>query len=426
MRLFGRALLFSLLPLTAFGGEGKLNSGDTAWLIVATAMVMLMTPAGLALFYGGMSRGKNILNTIAMSFVAYCLVSIVWVLWGYSLAFVGDFHGVIGTLKEVMLRGITLKSLSGSIPTLLFVAFQGTFAAITVAIASGAVIERLKFSTWLVFSLIWITLVYAPIAHWVWGGGFLSHDGALDFAGGTVVHINSGIAGLVMALLLGKRKGYGKKPFFPSSIVLTTLGAALLWFGWFGFNGGSALAANSSAALAVITTNTAASAGALSWLLIEWLILKKPTVLGAASGAVSGLVAITPAAGYVDLFGALVIGFVSGIIGWFGVFVLKKKLGYDDSLDAFGVHGLNGIWGAIATGIFAVKSMGGTAGVLEGNLPLLWVQVKAVLTTVIYSALMTAVIFKFSELLTGGGRVREEEEIEGLDSAIHGEKGFNL
>ncbi len=426
MRLFWRALLFSLLPLTAFGGEGKLNSGDTAWLIVATAMVMLMTPAGLALFYGGMSRGKNILNTIAMSFVAYCLVSIVWVLWGYSLAFVGDFHGVIGTLKEVMLRGITPKSLSGSIPTLLFVAFQGTFAAITVAIASGAVIERLKFSTWLVFSLIWITLVYAPIAHWVWGGGFLSHDGALDFAGGTVVHINSGIAGLVMALLLGKRRGYGKKPFFPSSIVLTTLGAALLWFGWFGFNGGSALAANSSAALALLTTNTAASAGALTWLLTEWLILKKPTVLGAASGAVSGLVAITPAAGYVDLFGALVIGLVSGIVGWFGVFVLKKKLGYDDSLDAFGVHGLNGIWGAIATGIFAVKSMGGTAGVLEGNLPLLWVQVKAVLTTVIYSALMTAVIFKLSELLTGGGRVKEEEEIEGLDSAVHGEKGFNL
>ncbi|WP_456455434.1 ammonium transporter [Thermovibrio sp.] len=426
MRLILGALLFSLFPLTAFGGEGRLNSGDTAWLIVATAMVMLMTPAGLALFYGGMSRGKNILNTIAMSFVAYCLVSIVWVLWGYSLAFVGDFHGVIGTLKEVMLKGITLKSLSGSIPTLLFVAFQGTFAAITVAIASGAVIERLKFSTWLLFSLIWITLVYAPVAHWVWGGGFLSQDGALDFAGGTVVHINAGVAGLVMALLLGKRKGYGKKPFFPSSVVLTALGAALLWFGWFGFNGGSALAANSSAALALITTNTAASAGALSWLFTEWLLLKKPTLLGAASGAVSGLVAITPAAGYVDLFGALVIGLLSGVFGWFGVFVLKKKLGYDDSLDAFGVHGLNGIWGAIATGIFAVKSMGGTAGVLEGNLPLFWVQVKAVLVTVVYSALMTAVVFKVSELLTGGARVSEEEEIEGLDSAVHGEKGFNL
>ena len=426
MRFILGAFLFSLFPLTALAGEGKLNSGDTAWMIVATAMVMLMTPAGLALFYGGMSRGKNILNTVAMSFVAYCLVSIVWGLWGYSLAFVGDFHGVIGTLREVMLKGITLESLSGSIPTLLFVAFQGTFAAITVAIASGAVIERLKFSTWLVFSLIWITFVYAPIAHWVWGGGFLSHDGALDFAGGTVVHINAGIAGLVMALLLGKRKGYGKKPFFPSSIVLTALGAALLWFGWFGFNGGSALAANSSAALALITTNTAASAGALSWLFTEWVLLKKPTLLGAASGAVSGLVAITPAAGYVDLFGALVIGLLSGVFGWFGVFVLKKKLGYDDSLDAFGVHGLNGIWGAIATGIFAVKSMGGTAGVLEGNLPLLWIQIKAVLATVLYSAFMTAIIFKISEFLTGGSRVSEEEEIEGLDSAVHGEKGFNM
>ena len=426
MKGFLRALFLTLLPSTALASGGKVDSGDTAWLIVATALVMLMTPAGLALFYGGMSRGKNILNTIGMSFLAYCVVSIVWVLWGYTLAFGKDVGGVIGDLSKLFLNGVSPDSVSGTIPEYLFIAFQGTFAAITVAIASGAVIERLKFSTWLIFSVIWATVVYTPIAHWVWGGGFLAHDGALDFAGGTVVHINAGIAGLVMALMLGKRRGFGRTAFFPSSIVLTVLGAALLWFGWFGFNAGSALAANSSAALALLVTNTAAAAGALSWLITEWLILKKPTLLGAASGAVSGLVAITPAAGFVNVVGALAIGLLSGVIGWFGAFVLKRKLGYDDSLDAFGVHGLNGIWGAIATGIFAVKSIGGTAGALEGNLPLLWVQVKAVLVTVVFSAVMTAVVFKLSSLLTGGARVSEEVEIEGLDSAVHGEKGFNL
>jgi Amt family ammonium transporter len=284
----------------------------------------------------------------------------------------------------------------------------------------------MKFSTWLLFSVVWSTLVYSPVAHWVWGGGFLAHDGALDFAGGTVVHVNAGVAGLVMALLLGRRKGFGKTPFFPSSIVLTVLGASLLWFGWFGFNGGSALAANSSAALALLVTNTAAAAGAISWLVVEWAVLRKPTLLGAASGAVSGLVAITPAAGFVTVGGAVAIGLLSGIFGWFGAFYLKRKLGYDDSLDAFGVHGLNGIWGAIATGIFACKAVGGTPGALEGNLPLLWVQLKATLVTVVYSAVMTAATFKVASLLTSGARVREEVEIEGLDSAVHGEKGFNL
>ena len=422
-----RGTLLSLIPGLALAGESqKLNSGDTAWMLVATALVMLMTPAGLALFYGGMTRTKNILNTIGMSFLAYCIVSVVWVLWGYTLAFGPDFHGVIGNLSKLFMRGITPETLSGTIPEFLFAAFQGTFAAITVALASGAVVERLKFSTWLVFSVIWATLVYAPVAHWVWGGGFLAHDGALDFAGGTVVHINAGIAGLVMAVLLGKRRGYGRTAFFPSSVVLTVLGAALLWFGWFGFNAGSALAANGSAATALLVTNVAASIAAISWLVTEWVILKKPTLLGAASGAVAGLVAITPAAGYVDVFGALVIGLVAGVLGWFGVFVLKKKLGYDDSLDAFGVHGINGIWGAIATGIFAVKEIGGTPGVLEGNLPLLWIQVKAVLVTVIFSAVMTAVVFKVASLITKGARVTEEVEIEGLDSAVHGEKGFNL
>jgi len=427
MRKLLGTLITILTPLSAVAGEKPtLNSGDTAWMLVATALVMLMTPAGLALFYGGMTRSKNILNTIGMSFLAYCIASVAWVLWGYTLAFGTDVGGLIGGLDKLFMKGITPETLSGTIPELLFAAFQGTFAAITVALASGAVVERLKFSTWFIFSILWVTVVYSPVAHWVWGGGFLSHDGALDFAGGTVVHINAGIAGLILALLVGKRRGYGKTAFFPSSVVLTVLGAALLWFGWFGFNAGSALAANGSAASALLVTNVAASIAAISWMLTEWIVLKKPTLLGAASGAVAGLVAITPAAGFVDVFGALAIGLVAGILGWFGVFVLKRKLGYDDSLDAFGVHGLNGIWGAIATGIFAVKTVGGTPGVLEGNLPLLWIQTKAVLVTVLYSGIATAVVYLISSALTGGARVPEEYEIEGLDSAIHGEKGFNL
>ncbi|GAB6076027.1 ammonium transporter [Desulfurobacterium crinifex] len=421
------ALLMALTPLAAMAEETPtLNSGDTAWMLIATALVVLMTPAGLALFYGGMTRSKNILNTIGMSFLAYCVASVVWVMWGYTLAFGSDIGGFIGDLEKIFMKGIGVETLSGTIPEFLFAAFQGTFAGITVALASGAVIERLKFSTWFIFTILWVTVVYAPVAHWVWGGGFLGNDGALDFAGGTVVHINAGIAGLVMALLLGKRKGYGKTAFFPSSVVLTVLGAALLWFGWFGFNAGSELAADGVAASAFLVTNVAASMAAISWIVTEWIMLRKPTLLGAASGAVAGLVAITPAAGFVDVTGAIVIGLVAGILGWFGVFVLKKKLGYDDSLDAFGVHGLCGIWGAIATGIFAVKAIGGTPGVLEGNLPLLWIQLKAVIVTIVYSGIMTAIVYFVSSIFTGGARVPEEYEIEGLDSAIHGEKGFNL
>ena len=422
-----KGTFLSLFPAVAMAGEkATLNSGDTAWMLVATALVMLMTPAGLALFYGGMTRSKNILNTIGMSFLAYCIVSVIWVFWGYTLSFGPDVKGLIGNLDKLFMRGINPNSLSGTIPEFLFAAFQGTFAAITVALISGAVVERLKFSTWIVFSILWATFVYSPIAHWVWGGGFLAHDGALDFAGGTVVHINAGIAGLALSILLGKRRGYGKTAFFPSSVVLTVLGAALLWFGWFGFNAGSALSANGSAAAAFLITNVAASVAAISWMATEWVFLKKPTLLGAASGAVAGLVAITPAAGFVDVSGALVIGLVAGVLGWFGVFVLKKRLGYDDSLDAFGVHGINGIWGAVATGIFAVKSMGGVPGVIEGNIPQLWIQLKAVIVTVVYSGVMTAVIYGIASLLTGGARVSEEVEIQGLDSAVHGEKGFNL
>lgn len=423
-------LMATLVPIFAFAEDTpKLDSGNTAWMIVATALVMLMTPAGLALFYGGMTRSKNILNTIAMSFLAYCVASVVWVLWAYSLAFGTDISGIIGSLDHVFLLNISVNDIwsTGNIPTLLFVAFQMTFAAITVALASGSVIERMKFQFWLLFVVLWITVVYAPIAHWVWGGGFLAKLGALDFAGGTVVHINAGIAGLVLALLLGKRVDYGKKALLPSSVVLTTLGAVLLWFGWFGFNAGSELAADGIAANAFLVTNTAAAFGAISWMITEWLIAKKPTMLGSASGVVAGLVAITPAAGFVDLSGSIVIGVVSGIIGFIGVFWLKKKFGYDDSLDAFGVHALNGIWGAIATGIFANPSVNQAGkGLIYGNPSQVIIQIEAVLVTIVYTAVMTAILYFVVSLFTKGARVDEETEIKGLDETVHGERGFEL
>lgn len=423
-------LMVSLVPFFAFADETpKLDSGNTAWLIVATALVMLMTPAGLALFYGGMTRSKNILNTIAMSFLAYCVTSAVWVLWGYTLAFGTDISGIIGSLEHIFLNGISVNDIwsTGNIPTLLFVVFQLTFAAITVALASGSIIERMKFQSWLLFVILWITFVYAPIAHWVWGGGFLAKLGALDFAGGTVVHINAGIAGLVLALLLGKRLDYGKKAILPSSVVLTTLGAVLLWFGWFGFNAGSELAADGIAVNAFLVTNTASAFGALSWMITEWLIVKKPTVLGSASGVVAGLVAITPAAGFVDLSGSIIIGIISGILGFIGVFWLKKKIGYDDSLDAFGVHALNGIWGAIATGIFANPAVNQAGkGLLYGNPSQVIVQIEAVLATIIYTAVMTSILYFVVSLFTKGARVDEETEIKGLDETVHGERGFEL
>ncbi len=417
---------FVLLPTTVYASGGKLDSGDTAWMMTATAFVMLMTPAGLALFYGGMSRYKNILNTIAMSFVAYCVVSIVWVVYGFSLAFGPDIHGVIGNFEYIFMKDILPISYTGSIPKFAFSMFQMTFAAITVALVSGSIVERLKFSSWILFSIIWVSVVYLPIAHWVWGGGFLSKLGVLDFAGGTVVHINAGVAGLVFALVLGKRKGFRKIAMPPSSVVLTTLGAALLWFGWFGFNAGSALGSNGSAALAFINTNTAAAIAALSWMGVEWAKNGHPTVLGAASGAVAGLVAITPAAGYVNVAGALIIGLVSGALGFYGVSYLKFKFDYDDSLDAFGVHGINGIWGALATGIFADPKMCGSSGLLYGNVHQFFVQILSVVVVLGYTTLATFVIVKLVDFITKGLRVSEEEEIRGLDIAIHTEKGFEL
>jgi len=417
----------SLIPFsTAFAAEG-LNAGDTAWMIVATALVMMMTPAGLALFYGGMSRYKNLLNTFAMTLAAYCLASIVWVIWGYTIAFGPDKAGIVGGLEYIFLRGIGVNSLSGTIPTYIFALFQMTFAGITVALVLGAIVDRMKFSSWIIFTILWISFIYCPIAHWAWGGGWMSKMGALDFAGGNVVHINAGVAGLVLALILGKRMGYGKEPMFPSSIALTALGAALLWFGWFGFNAGSQLAADGVAGSAFLVTNTSASMGALSWMFAEWGLRKKPTVLGLASGVVAGLVAITPAAGFVDLPASLVIGLVAGVLGFFSVSKLKQKIGYDDSLDAFGVHGMCGIWGALATGIFANPAINESAkGLLYGNPKQIFIQLVSIVGTALFTAVGSIIVVYVTRFITGGLRVDQENEVEGLDSSLHGERAFEI
>jgi len=420
--------LFSLIPFSVFAEEApSINTGNTAWIIMATALVMMMTPAGLALFYGGMSRYKNLLNTFAMTFIAYCLASVVWVMWGYTLSFGTDINGVIGGLEKLFLSGVGINSISGTIPELVFLMFQMTFACITVALAIGSVVDRMKFSAWIVFTILWLTVVYAPICHWAWGGGWMFKMGALDFAGGNVVHINAGIAGLVLCLVLGKRHGFGKEAMFPSSVTLTALGAALLWFGWFGFNAGSALAADGIAASAFMVTNTSAAMAALGWMAAEWIRSGKPTVLGIASGAVAGLVSITPAAGFVNLPGSLVIGLVAGVLGYFSVGVLKHKIGYDDSLDAFGVHGVCGIWGAIATGIFACPDITSTAsGLLYGNPKQVVIQLISVLGTAAYSAVGTLIVIFITKLVTNGLRVEKEAEILGLDNAIHGERAFEI
>ncbi|MCX8085155.1 MAG: ammonium transporter [Calditerrivibrio sp.] len=424
--------IFFVLMLLASSAVGfasdkpTLNAADTAWVITATALVMLMTPAGLALFYGGMTRSKNILNTIGMSFMGYAVASVLWVVVLFSLAFGPDVGGIIGSLDHVFLNNIKISDLQGTIPKILFVVFQMTFAGITLALVSGSIVERVKFGFWMVFSVLWLILVYAPIAHWVWGGGFIGAMGALDFAGGTVVHINAGVSGLVLALLAGKRRDYGKTAIIPSSIALTVLGAALLWFGWFGFNAGSQLAADGIAANAFLVTNTSAAMGAITWIIIEWIVAKRPTMLGAASGAIAGLVAITPAAGFVSAPASVLFGILSGIVGFFGVFVLKSKLKYDDSLDAFGVHGLCGMLGAILTGVFASPEINPIGkGLLYGNPGQVWVQFVSVVVTIVYSAILTAVIFYITKLFVSV-RVDDEAELKGLDEVEHGERGFNI
>jgi len=404
----------------------KIDTGDTAWMIVATALVMLMTIPGLALFYGGLSKRKDSLNTMAMSFVTFCIVSLLWVLYGFSFSFNGDIAGFIGDGAKTFLSSVTpgsINDLAKTIPEYIFIVYQLTFAAITVALASGAYIERMKFSAWIIFTILWFTIVYIPVAHWVWGGGFLSTMGALDFAGGTVVHINAGAAALVGALILGKRK---EKALMPGNLTLVVTGAGLLWFGWFGFNAGSALGANGLAGVAFINTNTAAAVAALSWMVVEWMHSKKPTVLGLASGAVGGLVAITPAAGFVNISGAIFIGIAAGVIPFFAVAFLKPMLGYDDTLDAFGIHGIGGTIGAVLTGIFADPSINELGkGLLYGNAGQLWTQVLASLITFVYSGIATAVIFLIIKY-TVGLRVDEEDEVMGLDESEHGERAYNL
>lgn len=404
----------------AQGDAPTLDTGDTAWMLISTALVMLMTPAGLALFYGGLTQNKSVLNTIGMSYVAFCTGTIVWIIVGFSLAF-STGNQFIGGLDFVMLKGIVPTDLEGSIPTLLHIAFQGTFAAIAVAIVSGSIIERVKFSTWMIFSSLWVAIVYAPICHWVWGteNGFLHGD--LDFAGGTVIHVNAGIAGLVVAWILGRRLNLQEERK-PSSIKLMVLGSSLLWFGWAGFNGGSAYGANGIAASAVLITNLAASVGGITWLIIEWFIIKKPTLIGVASGAVSGLVAITPAAGYVDVTGAIALGAIGSIVGYLGVVKLKDYFGHDDTLDAFGMHGLVGIAGAILTGVFANPEVDGeSAGLLYGNPGQVLLQLKSVGATILYSAAGTYVVFKISAFFTKGGRIDKTIELEGMDIGYHEE-----
>jgi len=405
-----------------------LDTGATAWMLTSTALVLMMTIPGLALFYGGMVRKKNLLAVMMQSFAITCLVTILWAVIGYSLAFTGD-GAFLGGMERFMLNGMDKAGLAlpNPVPESVFMMFQMTFAIITPALITGAFADRMKFSSMLVFMGLWLVIVYAPIAHWVWATdekgaavGFLGKMGVLDFAGGTVVHINAGMAGLIACLVLGPRKGFGTDNMAPHNLSLSIIGASLLWVGWFGFNAGSAVAADGRAGMAMAVTQIATAAAALSWMCAEWILRKKPSALGIISGAVAGLVAITPASGFVDPKGALIIGLIAGVVCYWGATGLKHALKYDDSLDAFGVHGIGGITGAILTGVFAVEKIGGTAGLLEGNAAQVLIQVKGVLMTLVYTAVVTFILLKLIDMVMGL-RVTAEEEREGLDLALHGE-----
>jgi Amt family ammonium transporter len=406
----------------------KIDKGDTAWMLTSTALVLMMTAPGLALFYGGMVRQKNALGTLMQSFIIMALISIQWVLWGYSLAFGPDKGGIIGGLEWIGLRGVGTEpfdAYSKTIPHQAFMAFQMMFAIITPALITGAFAERKKFSAFLLFTVLWATFVYDPLAHWVWGdGGWLKKLGALDFAGGTVVHISSGMSALVCAVMLGKRKGYGHQPMQPHNLPMTVMGAALLWFGWFGFNAGSALEANGLAVSAFVATNTGAAAAALGWMFTEWMARGKPTVLGAASGAVAGLVAITPASGYVGPVASIIIGALAGFF-CYSACNFKSRLGYDDSLDVVGVHAVGGTWGALATGLFASKAINdaGADGLFYGNPAQLWTQLIAVVASIALAVVMTAIILKVVDALVGL-RVSDEDEAAGLDLSQHSETAY--
>ncbi len=430
------------LPLLLAAGAAcaqdtpTLNAGDTAWMLTATALVLFMTIPGLALFYGGLVRAKNVLSVLMQCFVITALVTVIWVIYGYSMTFsatgmeqgVVNLNSIIGAFDKAFFAGVARDGLIVAIPESVFATFQLTFAIITVALIVGAIAERMRFSALLIFSVLWVTLVYFPMAHMVWSGngGLLWDWGVLDFAGGTVVHINAGIAALVGCLVLGKRKGFPNTAMPPHNLTYTVIGASMLWVGWFGFNAGSAVAANASAGMAMLVTQVATAAGVIGWMAVEWAVHKKPSVLGAASGAVAGLVAITPASGTCGPGGALVIGLLAGVVCYFAATRLKRALGYDDSLDVFGVHAVGGIIGAVLTGVFADASLGG-AGLAEGQTIAgqVWVQIKSVLFTVLYSGVLTFVILKLVGLVVPL-RVTLDEETEGLDLVLHDERGYNL
>ncbi len=397
-----------------------MDTGDTAWMLTASALVLLMTP-GLAFFYGGLVRMRNVVSTIMYSFMAIAVVSVVWVLWGYSLAF-GEGGALIGDLSLLGLTGLDVASAESGDDQLLFALFQMMFAIITPALITGAFVERFKFTTYLIFLVLWVSLVYAPIAHWVWApNGWLFGLGALDFAGGTVVHINAGMAALAAAVLLGKRRNPGAEPH---NVPYVVLGAALLWFGWFGFNAGSGLAANGLAVSAFMVTNTAAATAALTWAILSQIQTGKMSAVGVATGAVAGLVAITPASGFVGVMGSIAVGFGAGVL-CYGAVLLRSKTGIDDALDVFAVHGVGGAWGALATGIFAVAAIGGTSGAIEGNAGQIGTQIVAVLSTMAYSLVATLIILKVLDLIPGLGiRVADSDEDQGLDISSHGERAF--
>ncbi|MHB9094293.1 MAG: ammonium transporter [Eubacteriales bacterium] len=422
-------LLVLVLPGMAWAADApKIDTGDTTFVMIASALVMLMTP-GLALFYGGMVRRKNVLSTFMQSFILIAIISVQWVLIGYTLAFGPDKGHLIGSLSWLGFNGVGMTpnaDYAATVPHQIFAMFQLMFAIITPALITGSIAERMRFPAFLAFMVLWATFIYDPLAHWVWGvNGWIRNLGALDFAGGTVVHISSGVSGLVAAIVLGKRKGYGKDPLLPHQLPMTVLGAGLLWFGWFGFNAGSALAANGLATNAFVVTNTSAAAAALSWLTAEWLHHGKPTALGAASGAVAGLVAITPASGYVTPMSALAIGLVGGVVCYLGVSVLKSKLGYDDALDAFGCHGIGGTWGAIATGLFATKAINpaGADGLFYGNPGLMKAQLISIVATYALAIVGTFVILKVVNAFTPI-RATADEEMTGLDLTMHGEEAY--
>jgi Amt family ammonium transporter len=418
-------ILLALLPGVAAAQDG-LSSGNTAWMLTATALVLFMTIPGLSLFYAGMVRAKNALSVMMQCFAITCLITILWSLYVYSLAFGADIGGLVGGLGKAFMAGVGVDALSGTIPETVFSVFQLTFAVITPALIVGAFAERMKFSAMLWFMALWVTLVYAPVCHWVWGGGWLSGQGVLDFAGGTVVHINAGVAGLVAALVLGKRHGYPQHPMKPSNMVLTAAGAGMLWVGWFGFNAGSALAADGIAGMAMLVTQIATAAAALTWMLMEWLSHGKPSALGLVSGAVAGLVAITPASGFVGPMGALAIGIAAGLICYLAVVRMKRALGYDDSLDAFGVHGVGGFVGAILTGVFVDAGLGGS-GLAEGVSMGAQVvkQFIGAAATIVYGGVVSFILLKVIDAVIGL-RVTVEQEQEGLDLVLHDEAGYNL